>query len=409
MPHRARQEPSRSESPILLGREEWLSLPALGLPAVLAKVDTGAATSALHAFAIEPFEHDGRAMLRFGVHPVPGRDDVTVRCEAPAAGRRWVTSSSGERELRHVIETEIEVAGRRWPIEITLANRIGMRFRMLLGRQAISDGMVVAPRESYRQPILSHDVYRPGATMLAGAGGLRIGLLVARDAAGSLLGAIESVARGKGHDSARIEAGACRLVLRRGRAIVLAGGEPVGPLDAVLAPLSGEPDPHALAILRQLELAGSFAPNRADAIAASLDPWRVHQLLSAERVATAVARFEPGGPVLKAGTRAGRRSACLVVGEAAIALPPSGSSAAAAGEAAALTRDERRAALGAARALGLGFAIVELVQGRGGPGVLSLDAVAPSELVVPESIAARAAEGLVDLIERHSRAVLRAP
>ena len=93
--------------PFLLGWEEWLALPELGLPAIKAKVDTGARTSALHAFTVESFGPANRPKVRFGVHPIPGRDDIEVFCVADVVDRREVTSSNGESELRYVVRATI--------------------------------------------------------------------------------------------------------------------------------------------------------------------------------------------------------------------------------------------------------------------------------------------------------------
>ncbi|MBY0448927.1 MAG: RimK/LysX family protein, partial [Hyphomonadaceae bacterium] len=111
-----------------LGWEEWAALPELGVPAILAKTDTGALTSALHAYAIEPFGALDRPLVRFIVQPWPSRPDVEVVCSAPLIDRREVTSSNGESELRYVIRTLLRVGERAWPIDVTLTNRGGMRY-----------------------------------------------------------------------------------------------------------------------------------------------------------------------------------------------------------------------------------------------------------------------------------------
>ena len=121
------------------GWEEWIALPDLGVPALKAKVDTGARTSALHAFDIETFGPASRPKVRFTVHPIPGRDDLVIPCSAVILDRREVASSNGERELRYVINSTLSVGGDSWPIEITLTNRSTMNSRMLLGRQALKD------------------------------------------------------------------------------------------------------------------------------------------------------------------------------------------------------------------------------------------------------------------------------
>jgi hypothetical protein len=135
--------------PVILGWREWVALPGLGLPLIKAKVDTGARTSALHAFELSPYRRDGTDWLRFGVHPLQGRTDLIVRCEAPLLERRTVTDSGGHRELRPVILAELVVAQSRWSVELTLTDRDTMRFRMLIGRTAMAGRALVDPRRSY--------------------------------------------------------------------------------------------------------------------------------------------------------------------------------------------------------------------------------------------------------------------
>jgi len=133
----------------IIGWKEWLTLPDLGIKGIKAKIDTGARTSALHTYGLEPFEVNGRPMIKFGVHPLQNRDDIEVRCIADVVDRRRVTSSGGQSEMRYVIATAIVLGELRWPIELTLTNRTAMRFRMLLGRAAISGRMVVDPAKAY--------------------------------------------------------------------------------------------------------------------------------------------------------------------------------------------------------------------------------------------------------------------
>lgn len=126
-----------------IGWEEWCALPELGLPAIKAKVDTGAKTSALHAFNIECFDDGGWEYVRFDIHPIQKNKKVARRCTAPLIDRRYVTSSNGHREKRYVIRTPVVIGEKRWEIDITLTKRDNLAFRMLLGREAMRQGKLL--------------------------------------------------------------------------------------------------------------------------------------------------------------------------------------------------------------------------------------------------------------------------
>ena len=133
-----------------MGWREWLALPELGIPAIKAKIDTGAKTSALHAFRQEIFRHKGKDFIRFWIHPLQRKKKIELVCVAPILDQRTVRDSGGHAEKRYVIITPVRVGEHQWPIEVTLTSRDTMMFRMLLGRSAIEEGyFIVDPGASY--------------------------------------------------------------------------------------------------------------------------------------------------------------------------------------------------------------------------------------------------------------------
>jgi hypothetical protein len=141
-----------NEDPRLLGWREWVLFPELGLPTIKAKVDTGAKTTCLHAFELESFDKDGEPWLNFKVHPVQNNNDIVANCSAPVADRRNVTDSGGHTEERFVIKSPIVIGNWREDVEITLTARDNMKFRVLLGRNAMKlGGFSVNPSRSWLQ------------------------------------------------------------------------------------------------------------------------------------------------------------------------------------------------------------------------------------------------------------------
>lgn len=135
----------------ILGWREWLGFPDLGITQIKAKVDTGARTSCLHAFFVEPFDRDSEEWVRFGIHPLQGNTEEEVICEALVRDKRLVRDSGGHQELRYVIQASVNIGLREHMIEVTLTDRDTMKFRALLGRTAIRGHYLVDSSRSYLQ------------------------------------------------------------------------------------------------------------------------------------------------------------------------------------------------------------------------------------------------------------------
>ena len=133
---------------LVVGSEEWCAFPSLGIPAIRARVDSGAKTSALHAFNIHAFKRAGQSWVSFDVHPLQSNRKVAVSCEAPVIARRSIRNTSGSSEKRYVVRVPMRLGEHTWDIEITLANRDSMGYRMLLGREAMENRILVDPSSS---------------------------------------------------------------------------------------------------------------------------------------------------------------------------------------------------------------------------------------------------------------------
>ena len=148
-PEKRRRSSSAPDALPVVGWREWVKFPELGIPFTKAKIDTGARTSSLHAFEPERFRRKGRDWIRFVVHPLQRSVKDSIVCEAEVVDERRVRSSSGHTEIRPVIRTKITVARKIFQVELTLAARDDMGFRMLLGRAALRRRFTIDPGRSF--------------------------------------------------------------------------------------------------------------------------------------------------------------------------------------------------------------------------------------------------------------------
>ncbi len=405
----------------------------IGPSGMKAKVDTGAKTSALHAFAIEPFGSEKRPMVRFAIHPDPDDPSLEIVCSAPVKDRRQVTSSNGESELRYVIETVVSMGERDWPVEVTLTDRGSMAYRMLLGRTALVGDVQVDPSSGFLQPELSYDAYRsfPRANWTKRV--LRLAVLTREPQNYSNRRLIEA-AESRGHSVEVIDTSRCYMKIQGVGAEVHYDGRKLPHFDAIIPRIGASITAYGTSVVRQFESTGTYSLSASSGISVSRDKLHAHQVLARHRIGmpdTAFARSPKdsknlinlvgdapvilkllesaqGKGVVLAETRkaaesvisafrglkadflvqhfvkeaAGEDIRCIVLGGKVVAAmrrqgPPGefrsnlhqGGSA----QKVRITKQERETALKAARAMGLEFAGVDLLRSEGGPKVLEVN------------------------------------
>jgi ribosomal protein S6--L-glutamate ligase len=268
------------QNKIILGSEEWCSFPELGIPAIKARVDSGAKTSALHAINIIPFTKEGVNWVKFDINPIQNNLKTVIHCEALLIDKRIVKSSSGYREQRFVIQTKITIGNDSWPIEMTLTNRDSMGFRMLLGREAMSGRILVDPEQKY---LLGQNTTENLKELyhieFSEKKGLRIGLLASNPELYSNKRIMEA-GEMRGHEMHFLNIKECYMKLDADTPeIHYRGGKVLDYFDAVIPRIRPSITFYGCALTRQFEAMKVFCLNSAAAITQSRDKLFSLQLL----------------------------------------------------------------------------------------------------------------------------------
>ena len=268
------------QNKIILGSEEWCSLPELGIPTIKARVDSGAKTSALHAINIAPFKKESQNWVKFDINPIQNNVKTVIHCEAPLVDKRIVKSSSGFREERYVIQTNLEIGDSKWLIEMTLTNRDSMGFRMLLGREAMSGRVMVDPEQQYLlgQPTTDNlkEVYKNSEKA---SSGIRIGLLASNPELYSNKRIMEA-GEMRGHEMHFLNIKECYMKLdAKTPEIHYRGGLILNQFDAVIPRIRPSITFYGCALTRQFEAMNVFCLNSSTAITQSRDKLFSLQLL----------------------------------------------------------------------------------------------------------------------------------
>lgn len=278
---------------IIIGKEEWCEFPKLGLPAIKARVDSGAKTSSLHAFNIETLHEHGRDYVLFDIHPVQDNRRLTQRCKAPIVDRREVKSSSGEKETRLVIMTPVVIGDLTWEIEITLSNRDSMGYRMLLGREAmVGANLLIDPNSSFCLGVKDSKVvesFYKAQTKKSNA--LKIALLANNPNLYSNKRIMEA-GEDRGHDIRFISIRDCFInITARKPEIHYRGGELLDKFDAIIPRIKPSLMYYGCAITRQFHSLGVFCLNNAESIVRSRDKLHSLQILSQNGIEMPITAF----------------------------------------------------------------------------------------------------------------------
>tara|TARA_R110002074_G_scaffold402342_1_gene608158 strand:+ start:102589 stop:103995 length:1407 start_codon:yes stop_codon:yes gene_type:complete len=269
-----------SDKKIIIGSEEWCSFPELGVFAIKARVDSGAKTSSIHAFNIHPFRRNGESWVSFEIHPLQNNRRTVVRCEKQLVDKRLVKSSSGIAETRYVISVPLKLGGLIWDIELTLANRDSMGFRMLLGREAMNGRLMVDTSLVCTLGETTND-------QLAGyygkkedkKNGLKIGLLASNEELYSNRRLLEAGDE-RGHEMFFLNAQQCYMKLDALEPEAhYRGGKVLNHLDAVITRIKPSVTFYGTALARQFESMGIYTTNTSSAITQSRDKLFALQLM----------------------------------------------------------------------------------------------------------------------------------
>ncbi|MFT5117210.1 MAG: hypothetical protein ACI9NY_000739 [Kiritimatiellia bacterium] len=134
---------------LIVGNLEICDLPDLKIKNLHIRVDTGAKTSSLHVDNLTPFNKDTQSWIRFDIHPDVHDVVRIIQCESLIHDQRPIKSSNGAAEERYVIQTLFCLGDESWPIQITLTDRSDMSYLMLLGREGMSNKLLVDPSKKF--------------------------------------------------------------------------------------------------------------------------------------------------------------------------------------------------------------------------------------------------------------------
>ena len=265
----------------IIGSEEWCVFKELGIPAIKARVDSGAKTSSIQATNTKIFNKGSQEWVKFEVSPLQENRSINIECQARLVDRRMVKSSSGISEERLVIKTPVTMGDMVFEVELTLANRDTMEFRMLLGREALNDRFIVNPAATCQlQSFEISEINKKYAPYFKEKTGLKIALLASNPWLYSNMRLIEA-AEARGHEIVFLNVEQAYMKLdAHSPEIRYRGGNILKDFDAVIPRIKPAVTFYGCALIRQFNNLGVYCQNSAEAIAQSRDKLFASQLFS---------------------------------------------------------------------------------------------------------------------------------
>lgn len=265
----------------IIGSEEWCAFETLGIPAIKARVDSGAKTSSIQATNIKVFVKGAQEWVKFEVNPIQDNRSIAINCEAKMIDRRIIKSSSGIAEERFVIRVPVKIGENTFDIDVTLANRDTMEFRMLLGREALNNRYIVNPAENYIiNDYIDAEISKKYINYFKEKSGLKIAILASNPELYSNKRLMEA-GEMRGHEMVFLNVEHAYMKLdANSPEIRYRGGNILNEFDAIIPRIKPAVTFYACALIRQFDYLGVYCLNSAEAITQSRDKLFASQLFS---------------------------------------------------------------------------------------------------------------------------------
>ncbi len=265
----------------VVGSEEWCIFKEFGIPAIKARIDSGAKTSSIQANNIKSFSKKGEDWVKFEVNPLQENRSISIKCESKIIAKRMVKSSLGISEERFVIKTALTLGEDTFDIELTLANRDSMEFRMLLGREALARRYVVdAASINLQMSFTQEEIDKKYEPFIPEKTGLKIALLASNPELFSNKRIIEA-GKARGHDMVFLNVQQAYMKFDATEPQVrYRGGNVIDAFDAIIPRIKPSMTFYACALIRQFDAMGVYCLNSAEAITQSRDKLLATQLFA---------------------------------------------------------------------------------------------------------------------------------